>query len=140
MKKIIALLIIGLAVSCSKKAEQETNAVKSDSVNLKTVGGDTDANGCKTAAGYTWSKLKEECVRVFEVGVMVPPVDKNTMAAFVIFKKEANKAEIFLVTEPSSIILERDGTNYLNGEWKLAESPHGKFILSKGGEILYKQK
>ena len=30
------------------------------------VGGQKDEHGCLVPAGYTWSALKQECVRIFE--------------------------------------------------------------------------
>ena len=35
------------------------------------IGGNKDEHGCLTAAGYTWSELRRDCIRIFEDGVRV---------------------------------------------------------------------
>ena len=37
------------------------------------VGGDRDAHGCIGSAGYTYSAVRTECVRLWEVGVRLAP-------------------------------------------------------------------
>lgn len=37
------------------------------------VGNDADEHGCKASAGYRWSVLRNECIRIFEAGVRLDP-------------------------------------------------------------------
>ncbi|WEK71130.1 MAG: hypothetical protein P0Y62_06125 [Candidatus Chryseobacterium colombiense] len=83
------------------------------------VGGDKDVHGCKASAGYTYSQIKNNCVRVFEQKIKLKEVssDKSytTMTA-VIFSKDMKKAEVFIPdASAKSIILDRQGKEKL---WK----------------------
>lgn len=61
-------------------------------------GNDQDDRGCIATAGYTWSSLLANCVRLFEVGIeMTNPRDpKATSVAYVIIDKSKTQAELFL--------------------------------------------
>ncbi|MBZ4034616.1 hypothetical protein K6T82_07545 [Flavobacterium sp. 17A] len=131
-------LIMASAFSCAKKVSQE-NATKTPEEPKKevAVGGDSDAHGCKASAGYTWSALKKECIRIFE-GTKLSHYDDGktyTTASYVIF--DGNKAELFLDTQKESIILERksEGDSWVNGDWQLI--PWKGYVLKKGEKILY---
>mgnify|MGYP007086750398 FL=1 len=79
-----------------------------------TVGGDRDKHGCIGSAGYQWSELRGECIRLFEAGIRLDPQAKElnqTTSAFVVFKSmdEDAKAELFLPGEKKSMLLPRVG-------------------------------
>ncbi len=62
------------------------------------LGGDKDAHGCKASAGYTFSYIKNDCVRTFEQKVQLKeqnPKGSYTTNAAVIFSKDMKKAEVF---------------------------------------------
>jgi hypothetical protein len=86
------------------------------------VGNDSDAHGCKGSAGYQWSVVRNECIRVFESGIRLEPkaaqLDKN-LSAFVVFKSDTDdsKAELFLSSSKTSIMLSKVGKNNA-GTWK----------------------
>ncbi|WP_316633980.1 hypothetical protein [uncultured Flavobacterium sp.] len=137
MKKIFLFsIIIGLSFSCAKKVSQENNAAKE--VKPHVVGGDSDAHGCKGSAGYSWSTLKKECIRIFE-GTKLSHTEETgksyTTAAFVIFA--GDKAELFLDTQEESIILERkaEGQPWIKGDYQLI--PWKGYVLKKAGKIIY---
>ncbi|WP_426485803.1 hypothetical protein [Flavobacterium sp. 2] len=141
MKKIILFAImVTAAFSCAKKVSPEkTDAQqpKSEPKKETVVGALSDVHGCKASAGYTWSALKKECIRVFE-GTKLSHYDDGkeyTTASYVIF--EGNKAELFLDTQKESIILERksEGDSWVNGDWQLI--PWKGYVLKKGEKILY---
>lgn len=83
------------------------------------VGGDKDVHGCKASAGYTYSQIKNDCVRVFEQKIKLKEVssDKSyTSMTAVIFSKDMKKAEVFIPdASAKSIILDRQGKDKL---WK----------------------
>jgi hypothetical protein len=57
-------------------------------------GGDRDAHGCIGSAGYTYSQIKKDCVRVFEQKIKlteVAPKGSSTSMAAVIFSKDLKK-------------------------------------------------
>lgn len=141
MKKGIVLLIVLFGIfSCAKKSETQEPTPIVDSVKTPIVGSDQDQHGCKTSAGYTWSNLRKECVRIFEVGERLDSSQKDTMSAFVIFDATENKAELFTILEKEPLILERKNKNlpWSNGDWQLSKSKG--LILKKGNQILFSGK
>lgn len=137
MKKMFLFLIIASAVSCGKKVSQE-NTTQKELQKETLVGGDSDSHGCKASAGYTWSTLKKECIRVFENSTRLNHAEDGktySTVSYVIF--DGNKAELFLDTQKESIILERksEGDSWVNGDWQLI--PWKGYVLKKAGKILY---
>lgn len=131
-----------MVFSCSKKQEgtkEPSTTTVVDTTKISKVGADEDAHGCKTSAGYTWSELRQECVRVFETGTRLDPVDVSggeaVISAFVIFK--GNRAEVFMQAEKSPFILERksEGEPYVKNDWQLI--PWKGYVLKKGDKILF---
>jgi hypothetical protein len=134
---VLATFLVTL-VSCSKKMESKKTPIAiGDTSKVILVGGDLDVHGCKGSAGYTWSILKKECVRVFEVGTRLQSNQNDTSSAFVIFETNGNKAELFTTSEKNSLILERkaEGQPWINGDWQLI--PWKGFVLKRGDEILF---
>ncbi len=108
--KIGALSLAVLAiVSCGNK-------IKNDNSNM--VGGDKDNHGCISSAGYTWSNLKNKCIRTWEQGEKLIDVDpKSTSAAYIIFSDDKSKAELFAPNKKSSMILIREGDQFKGGDY-----------------------
>lgn len=137
MKKMFLLTIIVItAFSCAKKVSQE-NVTTKEPQEKKLVGGDSDSHGCKGSAGYTWSTLKKECIRIFE-GTKLSHYDDGktyTTVSYVIF--DGNKAELFLDTQKESIILERksEGDSWKKDNLELI--PWKGYVLKKDGKIIY---
>lgn len=146
MKKVFLFsIIIALSFSCAKKVSEEkktskettkpVNEVSNPSV---VVGGDSDSHGCKASAGYTWSILKKECIRIFENSTKLSHAEDgktDTTVAYVIF--DGNKAELFLDTQKESIILERksEGDSWVKDDLQLI--PWKGYVLKKGEKIIY---
>ncbi|KAF2340778.1 hypothetical protein DMB71_13025 [Flavobacterium tistrianum] len=132
-------LILASAISCGKKISQDnTSASPKEPKKEAVVGGDSDSHGCKASAGYTWSALKKECIRVFENSTRLNHAEDGktySTVSYVIF--DGNKAELFLDTQKESIILERksEGDSWVNGDWQLI--PWKGYVLKKAGKILY---
>jgi hypothetical protein len=95
------------------------------------VGGDRDVHGCIGSAGYTYSQLKNNCVRVFEQKIKlkeVNPTGSSTSMTAVIFSKNMKKAEIFIPDGAAkSIILDREGKSKI---WKSGSHIKDSYILS----------
>lgn len=111
------------------------------------VGNDLDKHGCKGSAGYTWSVAKNECVKVFEVGVRLDAQDSTlnkTLSAFAVFandKEESNNVEIFLPSlKDSSLILKPVKDNgagtWSNGTFTLTQWK-GMYSLEEGKKTIY---
>ena len=84
------------------------------------VGNDQDAHGCRASAGYQWSPLLGQCVRLFEQAVRLQSLEATeTGSAFVLFNADQSKAELTL---PSGelIPLDRQGEE---GNWSWQGGP-----------------
>ncbi|REC80010.1 hypothetical protein DRF60_03230 [Chryseobacterium elymi] len=94
------------------------------------LGGDKDVHGCRGSAGYTYSQIKNDCVRVFEQKIKLKEVNSDksyTSMTAVIFSKDMKKAEVFIPYENAkSIILERGGKNKM---WKSGSHIKEAYVL-----------
>lgn len=90
----------------SKKQETDNN---SDSLkNIpQAVGNDRDEHGCLASAGYTWSEVQKDCIRLFEEGIRVDAADGSERSAFIVFSPDSTLAELFFSDEQPKEILER---------------------------------
>lgn len=61
-------LLIACALSACTPAA-ENNQLP----HIQMAGSDRDAHGCIGSAGYTWSPVREACIRVFEAGLAFAP-------------------------------------------------------------------
>ena len=104
-----------------KEAVQTAKTETAPVVEPPIVGGDSDEHGCKASAGYTWSVVKNECIRIFEAGIRLDAkaadLDKTT-STFIVFKSETDEAqaELYLPSEKKSILLAQDKKNGA-GKW-----------------------
>lgn len=112
------------------------------------VGGDKDVHGCRGSAGYTYSQIKNDCVRVFEQKIKLKEVnsDKNyTSMTAVIFSKDMKRAEIFIPDgNAKSIILDRQGKgkiwksgSYIKETYVLAPFKKKGYQLKKDNVVIY---
>ena len=107
----------------------------------KIVGEDTDEHGCKSSAGYTWSVLKNECIRLWETGIQLSPIDNKasyTSIATVIINDDKTKVELFIVGEKSSIILNKHAQNFSGNGYELTQVT-AKWVLKKNDKAIYKE-
>lgn len=67
------------------------------------VGADRDKHNCIASAGYTWSAVKQNCVRIFEEGIRLNPTVVNkqeaVLCAFIIEAKTNDSLELYLPNE-----------------------------------------
>ncbi|PZR22978.1 MAG: hypothetical protein DI539_04145 [Flavobacterium psychrophilum] len=144
MKKLIMLSAMAFILfSCDGILKDRSND-GTDAISDKKVvlGTDKDEHGCVHSAGYRWSKLKEECIRVFEEGYRLNLIDElkgesMNKSAFVVFEEDGDRAELFLPDNDEAIMLERakEGTPYVGSDWSLELQK--KYSLKKNGRLLY---
>ena len=68
MKKISgALAFVALLGACTPQGQTTSPAV------APVAGADRDAHGCIASAGYTWSSVRKQCIRIFEAGLAFEP-------------------------------------------------------------------
>lgn len=140
---IASLLCVGLFSACNqKKAQQETEAKQETST---MVGNDKDEHGCKASAGYTWSEVRRDCIRVFEEGVRMAGADGKS-TAFIIFSNDSSKVELFFSDGQPSEILDRRQLPNGNYAWNVEDddtknvSQSGEdWIISQRGKEIFRQ-
>ncbi|HAU4899514.1 hypothetical protein NAT02_11680 [Aeromonas hydrophila] len=103
------------------------------------VGSDRDSHGCIGSAGYQWSALTKQCVRLFEQGIRLNPTDAGqTSSAFVLFNTDQSQAELTLPSGEQHL-LTRQGTE---GNWSWQGSgytlfPWKGYVLKAGEQTLF---
>jgi len=124
MKSIISLIPFVLFLLSTTCSAQDSPTI---------VGGDRDKHNCIGSAGYQWSMLKKECIRIFEAGIRldaVAPDLNKTLSAFVVFKSKSENAqvEMFIPGVKDSILLKKVKKGN-EGSWKNANYT----LVLKGG-------
>ncbi|HHQ4927350.1 TPA: hypothetical protein ACSP88_000737 [Aeromonas hydrophila] len=103
------------------------------------VGSDRDSHGCIGSAGYQWSALTKQCVRLFEQGIRLNPTDAGqTSSAFVLFNADQSQAELTLPGGEQHL-LTRQGAE---GNWAWQGSgytlfPWKGYVLKAGEQTLF---
>ena len=145
MKKIIFIFsILTFVVSCKPKdgdsSPEEAQTKAKQTKDSTIVGADKDENGCLASAGYTWSKLNKECVRVF-TGIQLNPAndvatEDATLCAYVLFNESSDKAEVFLPDEKSFILTRASqGKPWIYQDYQLI--PWKGYVLKKSDKIRF---
>jgi hypothetical protein len=110
-------LIVCLSACASKQPPHEKPVLlKADTPKVEKpqmTGNDRDEHNCIGSAGYQWSEVKKECIRLFEKGIRLEPKAAHlnqTTSAFAVFKSDTDEAqaEIFIPNEKKSILLAQD--------------------------------
>lgn len=84
------------------------------------VGGDRDEKGCIGSAGYTWSAVKDGCIRIFEEGTpfiqyeMTTGAMDSSIVAYVVLSADRQQAEAFFGITDKPIIM--DAIPVMEGE------------------------
>ena len=112
----------------------------------KKIGIDDDAHGCNAAAGYTWSEVRQNCVRLFEDGMKFTAAagQDSTLAAYVVFAADSLKAEVFLPNQEANPILERRELPKGGYAWNQEDDDtlnvrqvDGNWVIEQRGNVLY---
>ena len=131
MKKYISLIII---------FSIQTINIFSQNKPIK-VGSDKDKHGCIGSAGYVYSVIKNDCIRVFEQNIRlteVSPKGSFTSMTSIIFSKDSLKAEVFLPNYNGGQILISNG-KYSWQKGHLFLSNKASFELFENSKLIYKQ-
>lgn len=146
MKKFLGLTLLVIAMtSCDYvlKEKDRDATVKLDSVPELGISIEKDKNGCVQEAGYKWSILKDDCIRVVDEGFRLNPINdlsnlEASKSAYVLLDEDKLKAEVFLVELPSSIYFNRKSTNddFIENKYRL--SIKSSYTLSVNDSIIYR--
>ena len=84
--KVVSMCLIcagALLTGCGNdgKKEAETSERKEKEA---VVGSDKDEHGCIASAGYTWSEVQKDCIRLWEKGVRMNAVDDAGKTLFLV--------------------------------------------------------
>ena len=52
------------------------------------LGGDRDEHGCIGSAGYVWSEVSQDCIRVFEKGIRTESERGDNRSVYIVFSPE----------------------------------------------------
>ena len=98
MRNLSLLLLIVLFCACSS-VEQLDSAL---------VGGERDAHGCITSAGYTYSQLRRQCLRPWEEGIGLSAATTQGVplasGAYVLLSDDGTQAELFWALGPAMLL------------------------------------
>ena len=141
MKNFILLFTAAAFLSCQGPSTE--NKSKPDSSKLTRIGGEKDENGCLTAAGYTWSKVKKDCIRPWEGTITMNVTDTSSnfvTAAFVFIDSVKQQAEVFLKEEKEGVVLDRVSPHlFANETYKLTQEAHC-WSLVHNNKTVYQEK
>ncbi len=132
-------LCAGLAFACSPK----TSMVKGSPINMP--GSDRDEHGCIGSAGYQWSEVQQDCIRVFEKGIRLKAVGGD-QSAFIVFSPDSSKVELFFSSGDKNEILDRRtlpaggyAWNVDDDDTKNVRLVDGKWTVSRRGKAIFLQ-
>lgn len=147
--KVISMCLIctgALLTSCGNSAEKKAEA-SGESEKTTIVGNDKDEHGCIASAGYTWSEVQKDCIRLWEKGVRMSAVDDAGNTLFLVFSPDSVQVELFFSEEemPNEVLERRslpDGGyawNVEDDDTKNVRMENGKWTVGQRGKLIYRQ-
>lgn len=136
---LLSFALFSVLISC-KFYETEPILVEKPHKDSTIVDVDKDENGCLSSAGYTWSKLNQECVKAF-TGIQLNPADNastedETLCTYILFNENADKAEIFLPDDKSFIVTKNgQSKSWIYNDYQLIA--HNGYELKKAGVLIF---
>ena len=106
--RIVAFGMLLLIAACQNGSN---GGASQASNNKQLVGADRDHHGCIGSAGYTWSIVKNACIRVFEEGTPFVKYDAvngatdSSMSALVVLSGDKQKVEVFFGTTGKPVVM-----------------------------------
>lgn len=135
-----------LLVSCGSSAEKKA-AATADAEKTAKVGDDKDEHGCITSAGYTWSEVQKDCIRLWEKGVRMEGTDDGNKTLFLVFSPDSTQVELFFSGQnvPDEILDRRSlpsggyAWNMEDDDTKNVCLKYDKWIVSQRDKTIYVQ-
>lgn len=140
--KITILLAFTFAflASCTTQSAEEEKTSNDPLI----VGGDEDEHGCKPSAGYRWSEIRKECIRIFETGIRLNAVDKSleqSLSAFIVFAADSSvqQIELYIPAEQHSVLLQQkeNRSEWHNDGYTVISEEKKYTLLDKQNNVLY---
>lgn len=110
------------------------------------TGGDRDSHGCIGSAGYTWSEVQNDCIRLWEKGIRMESTDGSNRMAFIVFAPDSMQVELFFSDCSDNEILQRrtlpSGAHVWNMEdddtKNVRREANGQWTISQRTSILFR--
>lgn len=100
-------------------------------------GSDKDKHGCIASAGYTWSEVKKDCIRIFESGVKLS--NNSNYACYAVFSNDSSQVELFIPEMESHPILRKNGQVWKDKKYELLKNASDKFELKENNKLIYNE-
>lgn len=140
-KKICLLLLVGgviLFTGCNSSQKKKDES--------QMVGNDKDDHGCIASAGYTWSAVQKDCIRLWEKGVRVESVADKAVLAYIVFAPDSLQVELFFSDDRPNEILDRRtlpaggyAWNIEDDDTKNVRLENAGWTISQRGNLIYRQ-
>lgn len=104
------------------------------------AGAKSENQKCNATAGYQWSQIKNDCIRVFEQKTQLRSIQKEPMEKIcaLIFSNDNNQVEVFL---DNTIILTKNSsaeyTDSNNTNSYLLKKVDGKWQLLNNNKLMF---
>ena len=110
------------------------------------VGADRDAHGCIASAGYTYSVVLQECIRLWETATALAPtvaLGNPALPAYVVRSANWQYAEVYLPGQTTGLVLTLKTTpgdptwSDAYNTWQLTYDKIQGWKLAQDGQVIY---
>lgn len=125
-KTLAALTLSTLALAACSSMNNNTEP--------KAEGGEQDAHGCYTSAGYAWSQLLQKCVQPFnEAQIRMNDPNNATLGVYLVLSEDMQQAEVYGVDFGPGTIWQAAKGGYVSddGQWHAQRNDQGDWELRK---------
>ena len=91
----VCLACAGALLAGCGNSREKNAAAAAETEKTEIVGDDKDEHGCIASAGYTWSEVQKDCIRLWEKGVRLASVDDAENTLFIVFSPDSTQVELF---------------------------------------------
>ena len=123
------ILCTGLLFSCGQQKAKQESLAENEANEM--VGNDKDEHGCIASAGYTWSEVQQNCIRLFESGIRLEATDGKS-SAYIVFSPDSLKAELFFSNGTPNEILDRRSLPAGGYAWNIEDDDTKNIRLEDG--------
>ena len=95
----VCLACAGALLAGCGNSREKNAAAAAETEKTEIVGDDKDEHGCIASAGYTWSEVQKDCIRLWEKGVRLASVDDAENTLFIVFSPDSTQVELFFSEE-----------------------------------------
>lgn len=144
MKNLVYILVfLSLVTSCDFILKDTDDIPMEKEIPEIGIAIAKDKNGCIEEAGYKWSIIKDNCIRVVDEGFRLNPISdlsnlEPAISAYVILDEKKLQAEVFLQDLSHSIYFKRNSESEDFKEKDFTLSLKSGFTLSIKDSIAYK--